>query len=87
MKVMMATDFGRDAERALEHVEKENEEVVIMREEIPVARLVPGGRPMTLREAYHLFHGRLTEEEGEAWLRDMEGADRALDEELRDPWE
>ena len=87
MKVMVAADFTRDAARVLEQVEKDNEEVVIMRDETPVARLVPGGRAMTLREVYHRFHGRLTDEEGEAWLRDMEGFDRPLSEELRDPWE
>lgn len=87
MKVMMAADFTRDAARVLDDVEKDNEEVVIMRDETPVARLVPGGRLMTLREAFHRLRGRLTDAEGEAWLRDMEGFDRPLSEELRDPWE
>ena len=87
MKVMMAADFTRDAARVLDQVEKDNEEVVIMRDETTVARLVPGGRSETLREVYHRLHGLLTDEEGEAWLRDMEGFDRPLDEELRDPWE
>lgn len=87
MKVMTDVEFASEVRRVLKEFEETPEEVVIMRHDRPIARLVPGGRSMTLREVYHRFHGRLTDEEGEAWLRDMEGFDHPLSEELRAPWE
>ena len=52
-----------------------------------MARLIPGAPIMTAREFLGDLYGLLSDDEGEAWLRDMKGADRRLDEELRDPWE
>ena len=86
MKIMTAQEFTRDVQSVLDRLEREREEIVIVRDESPIARLVPGGRPVTLGEAIDRLGGLLTDEEGEAWLRDAEGADRPLHEELRDPW-
>lgn len=87
MKVMTNVEFASEVHRVLRDVEETPEEVVIMRDDRPIARLVPGVPVMTAREAFKGLAGLLTDEEGEAWLRDMEGFDRPLSEELRDPWQ
>jgi antitoxin (DNA-binding transcriptional repressor) of toxin-antitoxin stability system len=87
MKTVTTTEFAENASRILEHVESGDEEIVIVRDDHPVARLIPSNAGMTVREAFGDLPGLLTDEEAEAWLRDAEGADRSLDQELRDPWE
>lgn len=87
MKIMTDAEFASGVHRVLDEFEKSPEEVVIMRDDRPIARLVPGIPVMTAREAFGGLAGLLTDEEGEAWLRDMEGFDRPLSEELRDPWQ
>jgi len=87
MKVMTDVEFASEVRRVLKEFEETPGEVVIMHDDRPIARLVPGIPVMTAREAFRGLAGRLTDEEGEAWLRDMEGFDRPLSEELRDPWE
>jgi antitoxin (DNA-binding transcriptional repressor) of toxin-antitoxin stability system len=69
---------------SLEHDEKE---VGIVRNNRPVARLVPEPRRMTAREALEGIYGVLSEEEGEDLLRAIELCDRPLATEMRDPWE
>lgn len=71
MKVMTAEEFARDVRNVLDGFEREKDEVVIMRDETLVARLVPGGRLITLGEAIDRLGGVLTDEEGEALLQDM----------------
>jgi antitoxin (DNA-binding transcriptional repressor) of toxin-antitoxin stability system len=87
MRIMTAEDFTRDVCGVLDRFERDKEEVVILRDNQPIARLVPGGRLMAAREAFAGLGGILTDEEGEAWLRDIKGLDRLLDQGIRDPWE
>ncbi len=87
MKVMTDVEFASEVRRVLKEFEGTPEEVVIMHDDRPIARLVPGVPVMVAKEAFGGLAGLLTYEEGEAWLRDMEGFDRPLAEELRDPWE
>ena len=84
---MTAEDFARDVRGVLDRFERDREEVVIVRDSQPIARLVPGGRLMTPREAFAGLVGILTDEEGEAWLRDAGDLHRVLGQEIRDPWE
>ncbi|MBM4032037.1 MAG: type II toxin-antitoxin system Phd/YefM family antitoxin [Planctomycetes bacterium] len=71
----------------LDEVERSGEEVVIMRNDHAVARLVPATRGMTAREFFGDMPGTLTYEEGEALLRDIKEMDRFLDQRISDPWE
>ncbi|MBM4039421.1 MAG: hypothetical protein FJ290_12990 [Planctomycetes bacterium] len=86
MTVITAEEFARDVEGVLERCEREKDEVAIMRNEKLVARLVPGGRLITLGEAIDRLGGTLTYEEGEALLRDIKEMNAHLDQEIRDPW-
>jgi len=87
MTVLTATELARNLSRILDRLEQAGEEVVIVRNNRPVGRLIPGAPTMTCREAFGDLYGTLSDEEGAAWLRDIEGADRPLDQDLHDPWE
>jgi antitoxin (DNA-binding transcriptional repressor) of toxin-antitoxin stability system len=87
MTVLTATQLARNLDRVLDRLEHGGEEVLIVRGDQPLARLLPGTPTVTAHEFLSDLYGVLTDEEGEAWLNDMKGMDRTLDEELHDPWE
>jgi len=87
MKTLSDDELARNLSSVLDDLEHEGEEIVIVRNNRPIGRLVPEPRGMTALEAFGDLYGILTDEEGEAWLKDIEGLDRLLDQELRDPWE
>ena len=86
MKVLTATELARNLSHVLDGLERGGDEVVITRKKRPVGRLVPGAPAVPARLALRNLYGILSAEEGEAWLRDIEKANRKLDQELRDPW-
>ncbi|MBM4043122.1 MAG: type II toxin-antitoxin system Phd/YefM family antitoxin, partial [Planctomycetes bacterium] len=87
MKTVTDSDLARNLTSVLDGLERGGEEVVILRNNRPIGRLVPEPRGMTVREAFGDLCGILTDEEGEALLRDIEQMDRILDQGVRDPWE
>lgn len=54
----------------LNRVEFQQEELLIMRNNSPVARLVPNTTTMTAAEAFADLYRTLTQEAGNAWLAD-----------------
>jgi antitoxin (DNA-binding transcriptional repressor) of toxin-antitoxin stability system len=86
MKSMTATEASRGFSRLLDSLENGGEEVVILRNNHPVARLVPGASRMTALEALGDIYATLDDTEGEAWLRDARESSGLLAAERRDPW-
>ena len=86
MKTMSATDVARGFSRVLNALEHGGEEIVVMRNHQPVARLVPGAPRMTALEALADIHRTLDDSEGDAWLATARSADRLLARETGDPW-
>jgi antitoxin (DNA-binding transcriptional repressor) of toxin-antitoxin stability system len=86
MITMTATELARNLSRVLDHTRYTSEEVMIVRNKHVVARLVPGTPVMTALEAFSDIAGAISDDEGEAWVRDCEKMDVALDDALRDPW-
>jgi antitoxin (DNA-binding transcriptional repressor) of toxin-antitoxin stability system len=86
MRTMTATEVARGFRRVLDSLEHGGEEIVVVRNHQPVARLVPGAARVTALEALADLHRSLEDAEGEAWLGDLRGADRLLAREARDPW-
>jgi len=84
---MTATDCSRNFSSVLNKLEFEKEPVEIVRNKHVVARMIPGVSVMSAREAMSDLFGILSDEEGEAWLKDCRSADQSLTEEMRDPWE
>jgi len=86
MKTLSATEVARNLSRVLDSMEHGGEEVVILRNKQPVARLVPGAARMSAIDALGDIYRTLDDAEGQAWLEDMRGSDRPLRNEARDPW-
>lgn len=85
MQTITATDLSRNFRVMLNRVEFQHEELLIMRNNSPVARLVPGPATMTAAEAFADLYRTLPQEAGDTWLADSR-LDDAKSGEVRDPW-
>ena len=70
MQTVTATDLARNFRTMLDRVEFRHEALLIMRNNHPVARIVPGPATMTAAEAFADLYGTLPEEAGRGWLAD-----------------
>ena len=85
MQTITATDLSRNFRLMLNRVEFQHEELLIVRNNTPVARLVPGPASMTAAEAFADLHRTLPQEAGDTWLADSR-LDDVMSGEVRDPW-
>ena len=85
MQTITATDLSRNFRVMLNRVEFQHEELLIVRNNTPVARLVPGPATMTAAEAFADLYRILPQEAGNSWLADSRLNDAATGE-VRDPW-
>lgn len=85
MQTVTATDLSRNFRVMLNRVEFQREELLIMRNNSPVARLVPGVATMTAAEAFADLYMTLPQKAGENWLADSRLDDNQQGE-VRDPW-
>lgn len=79
-----ATEMARNFKGMLNRVEFGREELVIVRNNHQVARVIPGPATMNALEAMGDIYRSLPEEAGYNWLADSRVEDG--EEELRDPW-
>ena len=86
MKTLTATEAARNFSRVLDMIEHGAEEIVVVRNNHPVAKLVPGAPRMTALEALGDLYRTLPDKEGAGWLRTARKMDRTLRNQLRDPW-
>lgn len=86
MRTVTATEAARNFSRVLDLLEHGSEEIVVLRNNHPVAKLIPGAPRMTALEALADLYRTLPDEEGAAWLEDARHMDRRLRKQLRDPW-
>ena len=85
MQTITATDLSRNFRVMLNRVEFQHEELLIVRNNFPVARLLPGPATLTAAEAFADLHCTLPKEAGEHWLADSR-IDDATNGEVRNPW-
>jgi prevent-host-death family protein len=85
MQTITATDLSRNFRVMLNKVEFQHEELIIVRNNVPIARLVPGPATMTAAEAFGDLYRGLPQQAGEHWLADSRSGD-ALEGEVRNPW-
>ena len=85
MQTITATDLSRNFRIMLNRVEFQHEELLIVRNNTPVARLVPGPASMTAAEAFADLYRTLPQEAGDTWLAESR-LDDAMSGEVRDPW-
>jgi len=86
MTLINATDLARNLSRVLDRLERGDEEIVIVRNNHAVGKLVPGAPRMTAAEAFADLGGTLTPAEAAAWKKDMAKFDRRAAREMSDPW-
>ena len=85
MQTITATDLSRNFRVMLNRVEFQHEELIIVRNNTPIARLVPGPATMTAAEAFGDLYGGLPQQAGEHWLADSR-SDDLQEGEVRNPW-
>jgi antitoxin (DNA-binding transcriptional repressor) of toxin-antitoxin stability system len=85
MQTITATDLSRNFRVMLNRVEFQREELLIVRNNCPVARLIPDLGKMTAVEAFSDLYRILPHEAGENWLADSRLEDDNTGE-VRDPW-
>lgn len=86
MGMMTATEFAKNIKKTLDRLEFGGEEIIIIRNNHKIARLIPGSAHMTALEAMADLYQTLTPEAGQHWLDDSR-IPVHLSEELRDPWD
>ncbi len=84
MRTISATDLARHTREILDTIASHGEPVVIERNHIPIAELVPPTRTMTAAQALAgLALPALTPQQAAQWLEARQGN---FDETVRDPW-
>jgi len=86
MRTISATEAARNFSRMLDLLEHESEEIIVVRNNHPVAKLVPGAPRLTALEALADLYQTLPSKEGMAWLKDSRRVDRTGRQQARDPW-
>jgi antitoxin (DNA-binding transcriptional repressor) of toxin-antitoxin stability system len=86
MRTLTATEAARNFSRLLDSLEHGGEEIVVLRNKHPVAKLVPGAPRMNALEALSDMYSTLSDTEGGAWLEDIRKGERLRAAEAGDPW-
>lgn len=86
MAIMTATEFSRNIKKTLDRLEFGGEEIIIMRNNHKIARLLPGSHHMTALEAMSDLYRTLPKDAGKNWGRES-GTSGLLFDEIRDPWD
>jgi antitoxin (DNA-binding transcriptional repressor) of toxin-antitoxin stability system len=86
MGIMTATEFAKNIKKTLDRLEFGGEEIIIIRNNHKIARLIPGSPHMTALEAMADLYRTLSPEAAADWLEESRMPARLRDE-LRDPWD
>lgn len=86
-KRITATQLARNLSRVLDAVVHRGEEVVIIRNNQLIARIVPGVPSMTALEAMTDLYQTLPVGAGDTWIRDSRQGGTVLSEKIKDPWD
>ena len=85
MGTMTATEFAKNIKKSLDRVEFGGEEIIIIRNNHKIARIIPGSPHMTAIEAMADLYQTLPPEAAKDWIGESRIPVR-LSDELRDPW-
>ena len=83
MQTISATDLARHTRQILDAVASRGETVVIERNNVMIARIMPSEVSMTAAQALAGLRPMLTPRQAAAWQQDIHGD---FDETPRDPW-
>jgi len=85
MGTMTATEFAKNLKKALDRLEFGGEEIIIIRNNHKIARLIPGSPHMTAIEAMADLYQTLPPDAGRDWLAESRLPGKFSDE-IIDPW-
>ncbi len=86
MRQVTATELARKFRQMMNLVEFQGEELIIMRNNHQVAKIIPGPATMTAIEAMSDLYRTLPDDAGATWVEESrEGAPADLSE-VHDPW-
>ncbi len=86
MNKITATELARNFRAMFDKVEFKREELIVIRNNHEVARIIPGPVTMTALEAMADIYRTLPEEAGRDWVKDARASEEELSSEVRDPW-
>ena len=86
MNTVTATELARHFRAMFDKVEFKREELIVIRNNHEVARIIPGPATMTALEAMADIYRTLPEEAASDWLRDAQDQEKQLSNEVIDPW-
>lgn len=86
MRTVTATELARNFRSMFDQVEFKHEELIVIRNNHEVARIVPGPATMTALEAMADLYRTLPEEAAADWFADSRRTGKGLTDEVRDPW-
>ena len=86
MLQITATELARNFKQMMNLVEFQGEELIIVRNNHQVARIIPGPATMTALEAMTDIFRTLHEDAGATWMKDSREGITADLSEVRDPW-
>lgn len=86
MRTVSATELARNFKAMLDTVEFKHEELIVLRNNHEVARIIPGLSTMTALEAMADIYRTLHEDAGDKWLEDARRSRETLKDGVRDPW-
>ena len=85
MTIMTATEFAKNIKKTLDRLEFGREEIILVRNNHKIARIIPGSPHLTATEAMADIFRTLTPEAANDWLEDSR-LEIKLAAEMRDPW-
>ena len=83
MQTISATDLARNTREILDLVATRGETVVVERNRVLIAQIIPPERTMTAAQAIAGLKTMLEPDEAAAWLKESR---EVFDETVRDPW-
>lgn len=86
MSTVTATELARNFRTMLDRVEFKHEQLIVIRNNHEVARIVPGPATMTALDAMSDIYNTLHEESAREWLKDSRKAGKDDLGKVRDPW-
>ncbi|MFH1762158.1 MAG: type II toxin-antitoxin system Phd/YefM family antitoxin [bacterium] len=86
MVEMSVTDFARNLRNVFDRVEHKGEEILLFRNNHPIARIIPGSACLTARQAMGDLYRTLPEQAGKTWEQESR-INSTLDQELKDKWD
>lgn len=90
MKTVLVTEAVRNFSAVLVSLESEQEEILLVRNDQPVARLVPEPESMDALGVFADLHGTLDDETADEMLRGIEASRSNSNmtlKQLRNPWD